>query len=779
MQRNPRSRWVLSAVIMVAATALGTRMPLHARADGDLMPLLRISGTPLSARTAVAELPVPRGWRSDLVEALVQGAVQTQGKRLQGQTVSRWDDGSARRLLLRWTGELPEELGSDWRILTQQDAAAGWSYDYRLVAASADTVPWLTALRDVPLEQTQYEMYELVLAHQGHEVGLRLGLRRDGRLYWWQFVRADFLQRGPVFDVLRAGGPVYNEETTLQADLYLILYSNGVIEAYAHFTSHQREGEPTGMHGIPVLAFNPPQAERLDHVLRGDRSRFDLGAVQLDLGPARAYADSVFPGSLRTEAGTIVWQPWQDQQIWGELLVDDAGTPEHRIIRRAGTGSSLTSQHRSAADRYWVTRAGDQFIPRGMARSVRFALSLGDTPPVMARYEAPAWWHGYAGNLPIYGQLPVLWWALPEAMDTGVQTYLEPHPRGGYPFEVGRRSRGNDGTLSVAMLLLCRAGGDESLCAAALQSAYWWADIAIDHTSYTVHELPKYSWQWIVQPYHRWLEPVHAYHRTSDPYLLETARYAADAYYRFFWTNRPHRSVGRDALPVADLLALYETTGETVYLQRSREILAEVRRSYNQTEHYWPGHQSGCGPNGIARQPDWEYIPMVLARLHLQLLQTAGSSLPPDETVASWQFMRFMAELVQDRGGEGWVTHGVAMSYMVLAALADRFPAEAARWLDMLDQRNHQNGMPASHDGGRPYNWVVAALWFDSRAWNASWDDGTLHLDPHPRLLGLRGAPQQATVLSPAGPVPMRWRHGHLQASPPAGVRVVHQAIER
>ncbi|MEW6752480.1 MAG: hypothetical protein AB1505_16060 [Candidatus Latescibacterota bacterium] len=68
---------------------------------------------------------------------------------------------------------------------------------------------------------------------------------------------------------------------------------------------------------------------------------------------------------------------------------------------------------------------------------------------------------------------------------------------------------------------------------------------------------------------------------------------------------------------MADLLALYECTGEEVYLVRSRQILAEGRRSYVQTEHYWPGHQSGAGPNGVARQPDWEYIPMVLASRHV------------------------------------------------------------------------------------------------------------------------------------------------------------------
>ncbi|MEW6752481.1 MAG: hypothetical protein AB1505_16065 [Candidatus Latescibacterota bacterium] len=60
------------------------------------------------------------------------------------------------------------------------------------------------------------------------------------------------------------------------------------------------------------------------------------------------------------------------------------------------------------------------------------------------------------------------------------------------------------------MLLLSRAAGVPALGEAAPLPAYWWAGVAIDHTNVTVHELPKCRWQWIVQPYHRWLELVHA-----------------------------------------------------------------------------------------------------------------------------------------------------------------------------------------------------------------------------------------------------------------------------
>lgn len=606
------------------------------------------------AQAAVASVPLPRDADAGLSQSLLGGDAAVAGVRLQAQSVATWPDGRPRRLLVRAIGDdLPACLEGVPEAVTHGADNAGWSFSYRLVAASADEVPWKTALRDVPLEETEYEMYQLDLVHEGQTLGLRLGLRRQGRLYWWQYVRADFVQRGPVFDVLRVGGPIYNEESTLQSDVHLVLYANGVIEAQAHFVNHQREGEATATHGIPVLAFDAPGAGAVDESLDGAQTRFGLGAVALDLGAAASYGSPKHPGRLSAEEGVIVWQPWADQQVWGELLVDDTDIPEHRIDRGIGEGQKLLSGQRAEADKFWVTRVGDEHIPRGLARSVPFILSLGPVPPAVRRYQAPSWWHGYSGALPTGGCLPVSWWALPHTLELGREQFATPHPRGGFPFEVGRSAQGNDGTLAAAMLLLGHAGDDEGLCRQALQPAYWWADVAIDHVNFTTHELPKYSWQWIVQPYHRWLELVHAYWETGDPYLLETARFTADAFYRFFWTNRPHRFVGRDALAVADLLALWESTGEAVYLQRSREVLAEARCSYDQHDAYWPGHQSGAGPNGVARQPSWDYIPMLLGRLHVQLLWCGEGRLEGTEVEEIHGFLRFVVELVLARGGDG------------------------------------------------------------------------------------------------------------------------------
>jgi len=740
----------MSAPIAVLAL-LWVWMASATGAGAQVLPPLA-AASPAQAEAAVAAVPLPAPVDSLWWAKLVAGDVVADGRRLQAQVVARWPDGRPRRALLRWTGmPLEERVAPTADIDPAPRHTAGWEYAYRLVAASADSVPWKTALRRLPLAETQYEMYQLDLRHGERQLGVRLGLRRAGQVYWWQFVRADFVARGPVFDLLRAGGPIYNEISTVQADLFLVLYSNGVVEAYAHFCNHQREGAGTDTYGVPVLGFAAPDLADTTLVLDGSSDRLALGQAVLGLGPAREYASPAYPGSLQIGAGLAVWQPWADQQVWGELLVEDEGIPEHRIERGIGAGEHLLSAQRRAADHFWVARAGEEYLPAGLARTVRFFLSLGPAPPGVARYEAPAWWHALAGALPTGGFLPTFWWATPHALELAAAQYGEPHPQGGYPFEVGRSARDNDGTLGAALLLLGHAADRPGLCAQALAPAYWWADIAIDHVSFTVHEVPKYSWQWIVQPYHRWLELVHAYWETGDPYLLETARFTADAYYRFFWTNRPHRSVGRDALPVFDLLALWEATGETVYWQRAREILAEVRRSYAQTRDYWPGHQSGAGPNGVARQPDWEYIPMLLARLHAHLLRAGEGGLPQAEREEAGAFLRQASELAATRGGTGWVLHGTALSYGVLPVLAELYPDEAERWLAELNERNRRHGMPGTHDGGQPFTWASGALWLDCWAWGARWEQGELRTRPQRALLRADGAPRRATVATPEG----------------------------
>jgi len=640
---------------------------------------------------------------------------------------------------------------------------AGWSFDYTMVEGNEGEVEWQPVVRGLPLEETEYEMYQLDLTRENRRLGLRMGLRWNDRIYWWQFIRADFLQRGPVFDILRVGGPIYNEDTTLQADLYLILYANGVIEAYPHFITHTREGIGTEVRGIPVIAFDAPNTDSMDYVLDGSRGAFGLGPYALDLATSAGYASPEHPGSLRREGDVVVWQPWEDQQIFGGLLVTQEGVPEVNLI----------DDGRRGAPDFWVTKVGQQTIPRGVARSVPFRLSLGAAPPKVAKYQAPPWWHAECEALPTgdsslvsrkgYPYLPVVWWAVPRALERA-ELYDAPDPIC-HPFELGRSPSNSDGSLGAAYVTLGNATGAWQFNERAIVPAYWWADIAVDHIDFTVHEIPKYSWHYLVQPYMRWSELIFAYYETGDPYLLQIAKLTADGYYRFFVTNRPHRFVGRDALGCADMLELYRCTGDTIYLDRVREMLAEARRSYGQLDEYMPGHQSGSGPNGVARRPSYDYIPMVLGRLHVQLLETGGMLLDTDEQEECWEFIRLVATICAENAGGGWDMRRTSLSYYVLTALADRYPEEEDRWLGLMMKWNAEMGLPEGHDGGKMWSWVNSAIRFDAWSWGATWEDGELYVRPRATVYDVR-APRQAVISTPKGDVKLRkTREGEIEVA--------------
>lgn len=699
------------------------------------------------------------------LEKLESGSADFEGCQVQGQVVSRDPAGNPTRMLLRWIQPAtPTDAPEPDAAAQFEHKETGWSFSYRTIEGNTGERVWKMALKNMSLDETEYEMHQLDLKHPLGSVGIRLGLRTDSRIYWWQYVRADFIQRGPVFDVLRVGGPIYNEQSTLQSDLYLVLYRNGTVDAVAHFISHQREGEAIDVTGIPVLAFDVPGGVTTDLSLAGTESRFDLGDATLDLGDSVHYADTTRPGSLRTEGDVIVWQPWMDQQIYGGILVEREGIPDHRIIKKGGVSSEVgKKENLGEADRWHVTTIGDKTFPRGIARSVPFSMGLADAPPVVDRLEAPGWYHAQGGTLPTQGYLPTQWWAVPQALKAAENSYQAVDSNVG-PFEFGRRNQDGDGTLGAALLALGRGFGRPEFCRSAIAPCYWWADIPVDHVTSQVRELAFFGWQWIVQPYSRFMDVVHGYRETGDPYLLETAEIAADGFYRFYVTNRPHRFVGRDALPVYCLLALYETTGSSIYLDRARRVLKDARDSYGQTDAYWPGHQSGAGTNGVARRENYDYTPVLLARLHVLLLEKGGMAINEQERKESWKYIKEMLRLARDRGAEesnkDWFVYRMALEYSVIAALLCEFPEESAEWTALLRADNERFAMPESHSGGRAYSWVSGAMALDAVAWGAEWVDGSLTLDPIPSLLDDPRAPKKAVISTPNGLVEAEWENG-------------------
>ena len=108
-----------------------------------------------------------------------------------------------------------------------------------------------------------------------------------------------------------------------------------------------------------------------------------------------------------------------------------------------------------------------------------------------------------------------------------------------------------------------------------------------------------------------------------------------------------------------------------------------------------------------------------------------------------------------------------SLSYAVLTSLADHSLQREDRWIELLQRFNLEQEMPEAHDGGKPYSWVVGAMWFDAWAWGATWDSGTgtLNLRPNARLLGDPRAPKTAVVATPRGKVELHYENREIRTS--------------
>jgi hypothetical protein len=125
-----------------------------------------------------------------------------------------------------------------------------------------------------------------------------------------------------------------------------------------------------------------------------------------------------------------------------------------------------------------------------------------------------------------------------------------------HPEAVGEYEPGWEGEIPYAAFLQAWRTGDHETYQAALNSAYYIADVAVDHASNCMH-MHGYPPPASSVPMNRMQGAIAAYLETGDPYLLETSQ-AVTA--NSHWTNRnswPRLGVGRDACYVRSAVLLY------------------------------------------------------------------------------------------------------------------------------------------------------------------------------------------------------------------------------
>jgi len=399
----------------------------------------------------------------------------------------------------------------------------------------------IPSLRGVPVEDCTTVEFELELAFGGRTFVLQMGATdKDGKTgpRYWQNVQIDRLWQNDIVEAVRVGGIVYNGDTYLWGDLYLLLFANGVAHAAMHFVTTDLHIEGYDFQGLPVIRmagsdFAPVQAR-----VPADGLRFDLGGVQLNLADAASLCSEEHPGKLAPAGSELFYWPFD------------------RIFN---------PQNADSGPLEWTA---------GSARTVRFQFSLSDAAPVIARYRVPAWWYTLAGEpwpggyLPVHGRYD-------SAADKMTEEIREKWMIRGQ-FDAGSGQMANDGFAGSGMLRNYYLTGRPEVFADALDYCYFWADWAVDHRDYTVHQWLG-GWWWKTCAYTKFRDVLMGYLETGDPYLKDTVENCAEAYWMWFRQNWPRCTIGRDSFEVSGWAWLWRFFRTEHARDRDREMVRMLR----------------------------------------------------------------------------------------------------------------------------------------------------------------------------------------------------------
>jgi len=413
------------------------------------------------------------------------------------------------------------------------------------------------------------EVNEAVFTFRGKSFGLRMGHQHAGEYKWWEWLRVEELWSGHLCKAVRMAGFIEVEHfgdeylatleneiqskalhyhNWLRGEVYALMFANGVVHLTCrhinnHLFDHGRDLEDT----LPVLAFTCEHAPELDEKLDGVRTRFDLGGVVVSLEEAASFVSPEHPGALRTEGDAVIYQPYEGVEIEGD------------------------SYHRARTDGY-IVKAAERTVPKGVARTVRLAASMGEAAPQISRLVAPDWWYGISADLWPDAALPVHddYDHVLKSLESSVLEATAKAPR---CFDSGILTRRAwEGEIPYSQFLYFYLDGDLRYFDAALHDAYHVADIGFDHATETMR-MHDYPFGTIAPPLYRTLGMTFGYLETGDPYLLECSESAAT---RFYWIDRhnwPRRSYGRDAASIRSLIFLWDYTGKDDYLDMARDAL--------------------------------------------------------------------------------------------------------------------------------------------------------------------------------------------------------------
>ena len=609
-----------------------------------------------------------------------------------------------------------------------------------------------------------------------------------GHVHWWENCSLTVLEETPFCTVVEMGGAITLERDTrehrsgesffsnallhvhnwLNGRLHARLYANGVVEVYAHHINSRFFDDGRDLDdAVPVLGLRTEGGEADVQSLcgswDGSVEAFELGPVSADVSEVSRLATVEKPGRMDGEDGFLVWQPYMGMELY-------AGDPT-----RYRTGSP------------YVCRAEDRVIPRGMARTLRFSLSLNpDRSPRIGRYLAPAWWHGLCEDLQPRPVLPVKneydatleacdQWAADFATDRGFEDGSL--PRGASHGMERQPEPGWEGEIPYALLMHAWRTGQGDTYERALRSCYQYTDVAVDHAAHMVR-MHAYPPPCFSVPMNRVHACVAGWLETGDPYLIDTARAIIDTSY---WTHKnswPRQTIGRDASFGRGAAYLYRYLGDEHYLDMAVDVARDTARSQRPDGSY--GQQAGGtgihGEGGYITKP---WMGFIASTAIIDVLELGVEDTDLREAVRKfghwlmeeryehesgawgWDYMHYYDGQPRDfsfgtgewrtlKTGKGLWKVDYLARFLVYCAIEFGDASYFDAWAEVY--ATDPLSRFSDHDVAQSLQYVS---WVKDCLWNARLEDGQVVAEP--LLMGPR-TPRQGTVQGPAGDVDLAWR---------------------
>lgn len=631
-----------------------------------------------------------------------------------------------------------------------------------------------------------WERHLLRLSYGDLSVCFALGLRRSDGVHWWEACRMTVLSETPECREIEMGGAIPIDITDfdqLSADpgypnkylhrhnwvnghIYARLHSNGVCEFFVHhinskFFDDGRRHEDA----VPVIGMRVDRAADGDDLPMGawdgEVKRMQFGGVSFDLSEAADLATPEQPGSFEEGEEFTVWQPYMGMGLFGG------------IATKARTGDD------------YVIHAEDHVILRGMARTVRFSLSLSpDRSPVVKRYQAPAWWYGHCEELMPESLLPVdnSYDKTMDACRRWLNAYSVPGgfevghvPRGASGPADGRRHEpGWEGEVPYGQFLLAWRYGKARDHDQAMRSAYCFTDTNIDHAAKSVrmHGYPPHAF---ALPMDRLLGPIAAYLETGDTYLLNTAKATLDNAHWRQMNSWPRLAVGRDACYIRGLVFMYRYFNDKHYLEMAREGVRTVCASQRPEGsfgdqgggsglHQWGGYITKPWMGCMAVGPVLDYLELFPDdEAGLQCVKKFGDWLMRERfdhdgvmgvsyqhdfagTRRFYEFYRGRWTKLPSKGL--WHVDYLAR-VLTFCALRFRDASYFDAWAESFNAGRERRG--GDHSCAQSLQYLP---WVQAKLWNARLTSRGIRVQP--QYLGAR-TPRRGAIHTPAGTISLNW----------------------